>query len=177
MTNSTNEEKNPEINTETTVKEQILEDKKQQLLVQKEVQENEIFDKIAGIKAEAIHKLKIVASIGSVAFGAYLVLKYFFGNKNFTLSELMPSGLLDDENDLQTEGKATGKSKEKSAENFGLNATHTHSHADENSILATFKREISLFLVAIAKQKILELLAHLQETNTEETDFEEEDTK
>ena len=169
MTNLTNEEKNPEINTETTVKEQILEDKKQQLLAQKEIQENEILDKIAGIKAEAIHKLKIVASIGSVAFGAYLVLKYFFGNKNFTLSELMPSVFSDDENELQPEGK--------SSENFGLNATPTHSHADENGILATFKREIALFLVSIAKQKILELLAHLQEKNTEETSFEEEDTK
>ncbi len=166
MTNDTSNPENLNDNPEISQKELILEEKKQQLLEQKELQEDEIFDKIASIKSEAIEKLKIVASIGSVAVGAYLVLKYFFGNKNFTLSQLMPSVFSGDENEkdeLEPEGK--------SSENFGLNPKHKQEHSDENGILATFKREIALFLVSIAKQKILELLSLL---NTKDTDFEEE---
>ena len=166
MTNDTSNPENLNENPEISPKELILEEKKQQLLEQKELQEEEIFDKIVSIKTEALEKLKIVASIGSVAVGAYLVLKYFFGNKNFTLSQLMPSVFSGDENEkdeLEPEGK--------SSENFGLTPKHKKEHSDENGILATFKREIALFLVSIAKQKILELLSLL---NTKDTDFEEE---
>ena len=167
MTNDTSNPENLNENPEISPKELILEEKKQQLLEQKDLQEEEIFDKIASIKSEAIEKLKIVASIGSVAVGAYLVLKYFFGNKNFTLSELMPSLFSDDGNEDKNELEPEGKS----SENFGLTPKHKQEHSDENGILAIFKREIALFLVSIAKQKILELLSLL---NTKDTDFEEE---
>ncbi len=170
MTNDTNNNENINENPEISQKEQILEDKKQQLLQEKEMQENEIFDKIASIKSEAIEKFKIVASIGSVAVGAYLVLKYFFGKKDFTLSELMPSVFSGDGNNKEENLEPEGKS----SENFGLNPKHSKEYLDENSILATFKREIALFLVSIAKQKILEFLAYLQDKNTEDANFEEE---
>ena len=131
---------------------QTLDEKKQELLMQKELQEQEIFDKIAGIKSETIEKLKIIASIGSVAVGAYLVLKYFFG-KDITLAQLMP------ENE---------ENKEKN------NLSSPQDNSQENSILNIFKQEIALFLVSIAKQKIVELLAYFQKENTEDTDFEED---
>lgn len=170
MTNDTSNPENINENLEISPKELILEEKKQQLLEQKELQEEEIFDKISTIKTEAIEKLKIVASIGSVAVGAYLVLKYLFGNKNFTLSQLMPSVFSGDKKEKEDELEPEGKS----SENFGLNPKHSKEHLDENSILATFKREIALFLVSIAKQKILELLALLRTENTEDADFEED---
>ena len=110
---------------------QTLDEKKQQFLAQKELQEEEIFDRIASIKSEAIEKLKIVASIGSVAIGAYLVLKYFFGNKDFTLSELMPSLFEGDGNEDKNELESEGKS----AQNFGLDPKHTQENSYENGIL------------------------------------------
>ena len=131
---------------------QTLDEKKQELLMQKELQEQEIFDKIAGIKSETIEKLKIIASIGSVAVGAYLVLKYFFG-KDITLAQLMP------------------ENKENTEKN---NLSSPQDNSQENSILNIFKQEIALFLVSIAKQKIVELLAYLQKENTEDADFEED---
>ncbi len=147
--------------TDNTNFSQTLDEKKRRLLIQKEMQENEIIDKIEDIKSEAIDKLKIIANIGSVAVGAYLILKYLLGNKKFTLSEILPNGSFDDE-----------KTDNKSNESGGLSPSQTH--LDENSILAIFKREIAIFLVSIAKQKILELLAYLREKNTEDADFEEE---
>lgn len=153
MINDTSNPENINENAEISQKELILEEKKQQLLEQKELQEDEIFDRISSIKSEAIEKLKIVASIGSVAIGAYLVLKYFFGDKNFSLSQIMPN--FEEDLDEKLESKLSH-------------------NTDENGILGIFKREIALFLVSIAKQKILELLALLQKEDTEDADFEED---
>jgi len=122
---------------------------KKEILEETQKTEEAIAEEIHNLKEDVWQKVKIGLTITFVGFGTYWLLKKYL-NYPLQYKDLMPQV----------------SQKEESAE------SKVASTKEELDIIQTIKKEIAVFLLAIAKQKIQELLQRLYhnengEENTE----------
>ncbi len=125
--------------------EEQLSARKKQLLQDSKSYEQGIQAEVSDLKDDFQKSLRIGLTVLGFALGAYWLMRSLQGKQ-----EALP------EADTKADNKDVPVYQQK---------------AEEDSIFAIIKREIALFLVAIAKQKILEMMAAFAE-NTEEAEAE-----
>lgn len=125
---------------------------KKELLEQTKVVEEAIAEEMSNLQENILRKVKLGLTIAFIGFGTYWILKKYL-DYPVQYQDLKPNT---QENEPREESKIV-------------------SSGEELDIVQMIKKEIAVFLLAIAKQKIYELLQKFYDTQNIEQN--EEDTK